>query len=79
MILWFLNRSKTVFSSNAIYKQQILKLKEKITNNNYPIQFFNDTIQKFYNTNRNRPKEKLKKSDFRNVIKVPYSQTMYGI
>ena len=37
--------------------------------NNYPIKFNNDILQKFDNNKKYYPKEKLKKSYFRNIIK----------
>ena len=71
LILWFLNRAKTISSSDALYKQEIINLKEKFVKNGYPKKFVNEIIERF-NMNNNRHNEKLKSSEFRNIIRVPY-------
>ena len=72
LILWFLNRAKTVSSSDIMYKQKIIKLKEKLANNGYPIKFFDDVLERFGSNNRDFPMEQLNISDFKNIIKIPY-------
>ena len=72
MVLWFLNRAKTISSSDAIYKQEITNLKEKFAKNGYPKKFVDETLERFDMNNNDYHNEKLNRSDFRNIMKVPY-------
>ena len=72
LILWFLNRAKTISSSDALYKQEITNLKEKFAKNGYPKKFVDEIIERFDRNNNNCHNEKLKSSEFRNIIRVPY-------
>ena len=72
LISWFLNRAKPIFLSDAIYKQEITNLKEKFAQNAYPKKFVDKIIERFDMNNSDCHNEKLKCSDFRNIIKVPY-------
>ena len=67
-----MNRAKTISSSDAIYKQEITILKEKFAQNGYPKKLVDEIIERFNMNNSNCHNEKLKTSDFRNIIKVLY-------
>ena len=67
-----MNRAKTISSSDAIYKQEITILKEKFAQNGYPKKLVDEIIERFNMNNSNCHNEKLKTSDFRNIIKVHY-------
>ena len=51
LISWFLNRAKTISSSDAIYKEEITNLEEKF--NSYPKKFVDKIIERFHMNNSN--------------------------
>lgn len=44
LILWFLNKAKTIASNDTIYKKEIIKLKRIVHKNSYTKKFVDDVI-----------------------------------
>ena len=49
-------------SNDIVYNKEVLKLKEKILQNNYPEKFFTDILRNFEEKLSKSPKDKLKSS-----------------
>ena len=62
-----------------MYKQEIIKLKEELENNGYPMQFIDDVLEIFAGYSRDCPTEKLNTSDFKHHESTLRRQTKYGI
>ena len=52
LILWFVNRTRTIACRHKIYKQEFTNLKEKFFKNGYPKKFINDIIERSININK---------------------------
>ena len=72
LILWLLNRAKFIASTDTIYKQEIINLKEKFIKNGYPKKFVDDVTERSINNNRECTNKKLNNTNFKNILKEPY-------
>ena len=70
LVICLLNRIWDICSDSTYFQQEVEKLKVMLTNNGYPLKFFNAAFEKFWNS-KNNPRSKEKDNNDIH-IKIPF-------
>ena len=72
LIICLCNRAWEICSTSTLFKQEIEKLRNMFIKNNYPIDFFNKIVEKFWQTKHSNSIENKEERTFDFMIKIPY-------